>query len=268
MSYMGKEIFWPWHESEILKYEISANKCTEFSSTGRCKCGCIYLDALYKSLSPRSVMKLDLFLRKLMSSLQIIIKPFIINNILTDWHFSVLVFQVCLIPKSAHGTNPASAQMAGMKVQVVEVDKDGNTDLAHLKALVRTHLHSSGFRTAATCDHKDHHSSTEPDRRWLPNVSVLDLLLLRSSIETLLLSSRWTNTRLIWQPWCSPTLPPSACLRSMSEKCVTWFTPMAAKCIWTGPTWTHRWEHRFSELVLSKMWSAGTYCAVMIEWCS
>lgn len=46
-------------------------------------------------------------------------------------------FQVCLIPKSAHGTNPASAQMAGMKVQVVEVDKDGNIDLAHLKALVR-----------------------------------------------------------------------------------------------------------------------------------
>uniref|UniRef100_H3DDQ2 Glycine cleavage system P protein n=1 Tax=Tetraodon nigroviridis TaxID=99883 RepID=H3DDQ2_TETNG len=46
---------------------------------------------------------------------------------------------VCLIPKSAHGTNPASAQMAGMKVQVVEVDKDGNTDLAHLKALVDKH---------------------------------------------------------------------------------------------------------------------------------
>lgn len=45
---------------------------------------------------------------------------------------------MCLIPKSAHGTNPASAQMAGMKVQVVEVDKDGNIDLAHLKALVRT----------------------------------------------------------------------------------------------------------------------------------
>lgn len=45
--------------------------------------------------------------------------------------------QVCLIPKSAHGTNPASAQMAGMKVQVVEVDKDGNIDLAHLTALVR-----------------------------------------------------------------------------------------------------------------------------------
>lgn len=44
---------------------------------------------------------------------------------------------MCLIPKSAHGTNPASAQMAGMKVQVVEVDKDGNIDLAHLRNLVR-----------------------------------------------------------------------------------------------------------------------------------
>lgn len=46
---------------------------------------------------------------------------------------------VCLIPKSAHGTNPASAQMAGMKVQVVEVDKDGSIDVAHLKALVDKH---------------------------------------------------------------------------------------------------------------------------------
>lgn len=46
---------------------------------------------------------------------------------------------VCLIPKSAHGTNPASAQMAGMKVQVVEVDKDGSIDVAHLKAMVDKH---------------------------------------------------------------------------------------------------------------------------------
>ncbi|KAJ3604695.1 hypothetical protein NHX12_029435 [Muraenolepis orangiensis] len=46
---------------------------------------------------------------------------------------------VCLIPKSAHGTNPASAQMAGMKVQVVEVDKDGNIDMTHLTALVDKH---------------------------------------------------------------------------------------------------------------------------------
>uniref|UniRef100_A0AAY5E899 Glycine cleavage system P protein n=1 Tax=Electrophorus electricus TaxID=8005 RepID=A0AAY5E899_ELEEL len=50
-----------------------------------------------------------------------------------------MLSQVCLIPKSAHGTNPASAQMAGMKIQVVEVDKDGSIDVAHLKAMVDKH---------------------------------------------------------------------------------------------------------------------------------
>lgn len=42
--------------------------------------------------------------------------------------------------------------MAGMKVQVVEVDKDGNTDLAHLKALVRT---------TATRDHNGRQMPTD-----------------------------------------------------------------------------------------------------------
>ncbi|XP_021568971.1 glycine dehydrogenase (decarboxylating), mitochondrial [Carlito syrichta] len=46
---------------------------------------------------------------------------------------------VCLIPKSAHGTNPASAHMAGMKIQPVEVDRFGNIDGAHLKAMVEKH---------------------------------------------------------------------------------------------------------------------------------
>ncbi|OUL59292.1 aminomethyl-transferring glycine dehydrogenase [Pseudoalteromonas ulvae] len=41
---------------------------------------------------------------------------------------------VCLIPSSAHGTNPASAQMASMKVVVVGCDKNGNIDMADLKA--------------------------------------------------------------------------------------------------------------------------------------
>jgi glycine dehydrogenase len=41
---------------------------------------------------------------------------------------------VCLIPQSAHGTNPASAAMCGMKVVVVACDKDGNIDLADLEA--------------------------------------------------------------------------------------------------------------------------------------
>jgi len=41
---------------------------------------------------------------------------------------------VCLIPSSAHGTNPASAMMAGMRVVVVACDEHGNIDLADLKA--------------------------------------------------------------------------------------------------------------------------------------
>ena len=40
---------------------------------------------------------------------------------------------ICLIPASAHGTNPASAQMAGMKVVVVACDKQGNIDLDDLR---------------------------------------------------------------------------------------------------------------------------------------
>jgi glycine dehydrogenase len=40
---------------------------------------------------------------------------------------------VCLIPDSAHGTNPASAQMSGMKVVVVNCDDDGNVDIEDLK---------------------------------------------------------------------------------------------------------------------------------------
>ena len=46
---------------------------------------------------------------------------------------------VCLIPASAHGTNPASAQMAGLRVVVVSCDANGNVDLADLRAKVAQH---------------------------------------------------------------------------------------------------------------------------------
>ena len=46
---------------------------------------------------------------------------------------------ICLIPESAHGTNPASAVMAGMKVVVVKCDKDGNIDVADLQAKAEKH---------------------------------------------------------------------------------------------------------------------------------
>ncbi|HOI67494.1 MAG TPA: aminomethyl-transferring glycine dehydrogenase, partial [Thiomonas arsenitoxydans] len=46
---------------------------------------------------------------------------------------------VCLIPSSAHGTNPASAQMAGMRVVVTACDAQGNVDLADLRAKAEQH---------------------------------------------------------------------------------------------------------------------------------
>jgi glycine dehydrogenase len=46
---------------------------------------------------------------------------------------------VCLIPSSAHGTNPASAQMAGMQVVVTACDENGNVDLADLAKKAEQH---------------------------------------------------------------------------------------------------------------------------------
>ncbi|MBP9061019.1 MAG: aminomethyl-transferring glycine dehydrogenase, partial [Rhodoferax sp.] len=46
---------------------------------------------------------------------------------------------ICLIPSSAHGTNPASAQMVGMSVVVTKCDDQGNVDLADLKAKCEQH---------------------------------------------------------------------------------------------------------------------------------
>jgi glycine dehydrogenase len=46
---------------------------------------------------------------------------------------------ICLIPSSAHGTNPASAQMAGMQVVVTGCDEQGNVDLAELEAKCAEH---------------------------------------------------------------------------------------------------------------------------------
>jgi glycine dehydrogenase len=52
---------------------------------------------------------------------------------------------ICLIPSSAHGTNPASAQMAGLQVVVVKCDNDGNVDIADLQSKVAQY----GERVAA-----------------------------------------------------------------------------------------------------------------------
>jgi glycine dehydrogenase len=49
---------------------------------------------------------------------------------------------IALIPSSAHGTNPASAVMAGMKVVVVKCDENGNIDIEDLKAKAEQHKES------------------------------------------------------------------------------------------------------------------------------
>lgn len=73
---------------------------------------------------------------------------------------------VCLIPSSAHGTNPASAQMAGMQVIVVACDDEGNVDLddldekiaqhgAHLAAIMITYPSTHGVfesRVTEVCE--------------------------------------------------------------------------------------------------------------------
>ncbi|HEY3761821.1 MAG TPA: aminomethyl-transferring glycine dehydrogenase [Verrucomicrobiae bacterium] len=46
---------------------------------------------------------------------------------------------ICLIPTSAHGTNPASAAMAGMKIVAVACDTNGNIDMADLRAKAEAH---------------------------------------------------------------------------------------------------------------------------------
>ena len=58
-----------------------------------------------------------------------------------SWHLSRgdTHRDICLIPSSAHGTNPASATMAGMKVVVVGCDRNGNVDLDDLRAKADQH---------------------------------------------------------------------------------------------------------------------------------
>ncbi|RVU35044.1 glycine dehydrogenase (aminomethyl-transferring) [Hwanghaeella grinnelliae] len=52
--------------------------------------------------------------------------------------------EICLIPSSAHGTNPASAHMAGMQVVVVACDDEGNIDIEDLKAKAAEHSDNLG----------------------------------------------------------------------------------------------------------------------------
>jgi glycine dehydrogenase len=64
--------------------------------------------------------------------------------VIRAWHASrgEAARDVCLIPSSAHGTNPASAVLAGMRVVVVGCDAEGNVDVEDLRAKAEQHKHS------------------------------------------------------------------------------------------------------------------------------
>ena len=66
---------------------------------------------------------------------------------------------VCLIPSSAHGTNPASAQMAGMMVVVVGCDSEGNIDIEDLRQKAEVH---SGDLAAMMITYPSTHGVFEP----------------------------------------------------------------------------------------------------------
>src|SRR5207248_3699253 len=58
-----------------------------------------------------------------------------------DWSSDVCSsdLNVCLIPQSAHGTNPASAAMVNYRIVVVKTDENGNVDVADLEQKAAAH---------------------------------------------------------------------------------------------------------------------------------
>jgi glycine dehydrogenase len=74
---------------------------------------------------------------------------------------------VCLIPQSAHGTNPASAVMAGLEVVVVKTDEAGNVDLADLRARAEEH---AARLAALMITYPSTHGIFEPDIREICQV--------------------------------------------------------------------------------------------------
>jgi glycine dehydrogenase len=76
---------------------------------------------------------------------------------------------VCLIPKSAHGTNPASAVMAGMRVVVVATDQDGNIDMTDLRAKAEQHQAELGaLMVSARAWRAGVHGRRQPQRHGRP----------------------------------------------------------------------------------------------------
>jgi glycine dehydrogenase len=74
---------------------------------------------------------------------------------------------LCLIPASAHGTNPASAHMAGMNIVVVDCDDDGNVDLSDLRLKAGKHAHDLA---AIVITYPSTHGVFEPEIRTICDI--------------------------------------------------------------------------------------------------
>ena len=58
---------------------------------------------------------------------------------------------ICLIPSSAHGTNPASANMCGMDVVIIKCDNFGNVDISGIRAKIRVPVCIRTWSAATIC---------------------------------------------------------------------------------------------------------------------
>ena len=74
---------------------------------------------------------------------------------------------ICLIPNSAHGTNPASAVMAGMEVVLIKCDEKGNVDLEDLK--IKAELHRSNL-AALMITYPSTHGVFEEEIKTITNI--------------------------------------------------------------------------------------------------
>jgi|TARA_B110000977_G_scaffold26146_2_gene32451 glycine dehydrogenase len=114
---------------------------------------------------------------------------------------------VCIIPVSAHGTNPASAAMVGYKIVVVGTDELGNIDIPELKA--------------AAEKHKDNLAALMVT--YVLGLSRICLHVCPYRTDTFLFTITATPAR-------------TACTRTASRTCATRFTRTAGRCTWMART--------------------------------
>ncbi|KZV15067.1 hypothetical protein F511_08125 [Dorcoceras hygrometricum] len=116
---------------------------------------------------------------------------------------------ICLIPESAHGTNPASANLCGMKVVVTKCDANGNVDLADIRAQAEKHsanlaaimlTYPDGARTQGTGNGAMVSAATFGSASILPiswmYITLMGTAGLRKATQVALLNANYIAKRL------------------------------------------------------------------------